>query len=57
MSITIEDVKKLAKLSRLEFTEAETAEFVAELEATLAQVDAINKVELNTLDYQEGNKD
>ena len=53
MSITIEDVKKLAKLSRLEFTEVETAEFVAELEATLAQVDAINKVDVSNVDLLE----
>lgn len=53
MSITIEDVKKLAKLSRLEFTDEEALQFVDELTATLAQVDAINKVDVSQVDLFE----
>ena len=53
MSITIEDVKKLAKLSRLEFTDEEALKFVDELTATLAQVDAINKVDVSQVDLFE----
>ncbi len=53
MSITIDDVKKLAKLSRLEFTEEETKEFVKEFEATLNQVDAINRVDVSNIDLLE----
>ncbi len=51
--ITIDDVKKLAKLSRLEFTDEEAAKFVGELEATLKQVDAINKVDVSKIDLIE----
>lgn len=53
MSITIEDVKKLAKLSRLEFNEEETKQFVQELSATLEQVEAINKVDVSKVDLLE----
>ena len=53
MSITVDDVKKLAKLSRLEFNEAETQQFVKELEATLQQVEAINKVDVSKVDLLE----
>ena len=53
MSITIEDVKKLAKLSRLEFSDEEALQFVDELTATLAQVDAINKVDVSQVDLFE----
>ena len=53
MSITIEDVKKLAKLSRLEFNEEETKQFVQELSATLEQVEAINKVDVSKVDLIE----
>ncbi len=53
MSITIDEVKKLAKLSRLEFTEEETQEFLKEFEATLKQVDAINRVDVSNVDLLE----
>ena len=53
MSITVEVVKKLAKLSRLEFNEEETQQFVKELEATLQQVEAINKVDVSNVDLLE----
>lgn len=53
MNITIDDVKKLAKLSRLEFSEQETEQFVEELSATLAQVEAINKVDVSGVDLLE----
>lgn len=57
MSITVDDVKKLAKLSRLEFTEEETQQFVKELEATLKQVEAINKVDVSGVDLLESTID
>lgn len=53
MNITIDDVKKLAKLSRLEFSEQETEQFVEELSATLVQVEAINKVDVSGVDLLE----
>lgn len=53
MNITIDDVKKLAKLSRLEFNEQETEQFVEELSATLAQVEAINRVDVSSVDLLE----
>ena len=53
MDITIEDVKKLAKLSRLEFDEQETEQFVQEFSATLKQVEAINKVDVSKIDLLE----
>ncbi len=53
MSITIDDVKKLAILSRLEFTDDEIKKFVSDLEATLKQVEAINKVDVSNVDLIE----
>ena len=57
MDITVEEVKKLAKLSRLEFTEAELAQFVKEFDATLKQVDAINRVNVEGVDLFENTID
>ncbi len=57
MSITIEDVRKLAKLSRLEFTDAEAETFVGEFSAILEQVDAINRVDVSGVDLFENTVD
>lgn len=57
MDITVDEVKKLAKLSRLEFSEEETLKFVEEFKATLAQVDAINKVDVSNIDLLESTVD
>lgn len=53
MSITIQEVKKLAKLSRLEFLDSEAEQFVGEFDAILQQVDAINKVDVSKVDLLE----
>ncbi len=53
MEITIDDVKKLAKLSRLKFSDEEAMQFVQEFEATLKQVDAINRVDVSKVDLFE----
>ena len=53
MSVTIDEVKKLAKLSRLEFTDAELSQFLSEFEAILKQVDDINKVDVSGVDLKE----
>ncbi len=53
MSVTIEEVNKLAKLSRLEFTKEESEQFKKEFEAILTQVDAINKVDVSGIDLHE----
>ncbi len=42
--INIEETKKLAKLSRLEFTDEELADFVNEFDKTLEYVEKISKV-------------
>jgi len=53
MSVTIEEVNKLAKLSRLEFSESESKQFQKEFEAILKQVDAINQVDVSKIDLFE----
>lgn len=53
MSITVDDVKRLAKLSRLEFTEEESVKFVDEFSAILEQVDTINRVDVGGVDLFE----
>ena len=53
MSITIQEVKKLAKLSRLEFSDDEANQFLGEFDAILEQVDAINKVDVSKVDLLE----
>ena len=57
MSITSDEVKKLAKLSRLEFTDLEAEQFVGEFGAILEQVDAINKVNVDNIDLFENTVD
>lgn len=50
MSITLDEVKKLARLSRLEFSDTEAQQFLGEFEAILTQVDAINQVDVSQVD-------
>ncbi len=45
--INIEEARKLAKLSRLEFSEDELKNFVAEFDKTLEQVATIEKVDVS----------
>lgn len=51
--IELDDVKKLAKLSRLEFTNQELENFVGEFEKTLEYVDKINSVDTSSVDLKE----
>ncbi len=44
MSISIDEVKKLAELSRLEFDEAELAKMQGEINAILGYIEAVQKV-------------
>lgn len=43
---TVEEVKKLASLARIEVPEAELAEFTKEFDAIIAYVDQLQKLEL-----------
>lgn len=51
--IDINEAKKLAKLSRLEFSDAELADFVKEFDKTLEYMDAIKKVDTSNVDLHE----
>ena len=51
--INLEEAKKLAKLSRLEFKDAELNTFVEEFEKTLEQVNAIDSVDTSKIDLYE----
>ncbi len=53
MSITIQEVEKLARLSRLEFSAEEVQRFLGEFEAILGQVEAINKVDVSKVNLLE----
>ena len=53
MEITVEEVKKLAKLSRLEFTDSEAEKFVEEFRKTLEQVKALDRVDVSKVDLLE----
>ncbi len=57
MSITIDEVKRLAILSRLEFSEEEAEQFKGEFSAILEQVDAINKIDVSGVDLYENTVD
>ncbi len=46
MSVSADDVKKLAELSRLHLTDAEVEKMRGEIESILAYVDVIQKVPL-----------
>ena len=46
MSVSADEVKKLAELSRLAFTESEVEKLRGEIESILAYVDVVQKVEL-----------
>jgi aspartyl-tRNA(Asn)/glutamyl-tRNA(Gln) amidotransferase subunit C len=48
MSISIEEVDRIAKLARLKFTEAEKQKLQGELSAILKYVDQLKKVEGKT---------
>ncbi len=49
----IEEAKKLAKLSRLEFTENEFESFLKEFDKTLEKVNIIQKVDTSNIQLQE----
>ncbi len=51
--IELEETKKLAKLSRLEFSDSELESFVADFEKTLEYVDKINSVNTSSIDLKE----
>ncbi len=51
--IDINDAKKLAKLSRLEFSDEELEKFVVEFEGILEQVNLINSVNTDSVDLFE----
>ena len=51
--ISIEEVKKLAKLSRLEFSDDELFKFTSDFDNILAYVDLINKVDTKNVDLKE----
>jgi len=53
MAIDLNEAKKLAKLSRLEFTEDELKKFANEFEGILSQVKAIDKVDVSKIDLKE----
>ncbi len=55
--IELEEVKKLAKLSRLEFSDKELESFVAEFEKTLEYVNKINSVDTSSVDLKEDTLD
>ena len=51
--IDIDEAKKLAKLSRLEFSDVELEKFVSEFENILGQVDLINSVNTDSVELFE----
>ncbi len=51
--IDISEVKKLAKLSRLEFSDEELSSFVAEFDKTLEYVQNIQKVDTSLVDLRQ----
>jgi len=51
--IDVNEAKKLAKLSRLEFNEDELANFVKEFDKTLEYMDTIQKVNTSNIDLHE----
>ncbi len=52
MDITTKEVKKLAKLSMLEFSEKELENFKAEFEKTLQQIDLLNEVDTSNINLK-----
>lgn len=53
MKFNIEEARKLAKLSRLEFSDAELKDFLGEFDAILEQVSMINKVDVSGVDLKQ----
>ena len=51
--IDVQEAKKLAKLSRLEFSDAELEKFVVDFEGILGQVDLINSVNTDSVELFE----
>jgi len=51
--ISIDEAKKLAKLSRLEFSQEELQKFTSEFDSILNYVDLINKVNTQNVDLKE----
>ena len=52
MDFTIEDAKKLAKLSRLEFNDDELKNFLSEFDSILKQVSLIDKIDVSGVDIK-----
>lgn len=52
MSFSIEDAKKLAKLSRLEFSDDELKNFLSEFDSILEQVSLIDQVDVFGVDLK-----
>ena len=53
MAIEKQEVEKLAKLSRLKFTDEELHTFIKEFESILEQVKAIDSVDTSNVDLKE----
>ena len=53
MKFNIEEARKLAKLSRLEFSDKELKDFLGEFDAILEQVSMINKVDVSGVDLKQ----
>lgn len=52
MAIDIQEVEKLAKLSRLHFTDEEKQTFIKEFDAILQQVNALDNVDVSNIDLR-----
>ena len=50
MSVTLKDVEHIAKLARLDFTESEKEKFTHQLNAILAYVEQLNKLDTSTVE-------
>lgn len=53
MDFSIKDAEKLAKLSRLEFTDDELQQFSKEFDSILQQVSLINTVDVSNIELKE----
>ncbi len=50
MSVTIKDVEHIAKLARLEFSEAEKEKFTHQLNSILAHIEQLNKLDTSRVE-------
>jgi aspartyl-tRNA(Asn)/glutamyl-tRNA(Gln) amidotransferase subunit C len=50
MSVTVADVEYIAKLARLEFTEAEKEKFTGQLNSILAYVEQLNRLDTSQVE-------